>query len=254
MLKIIEHWCLENSMTVNTKKDKSAIMPIGKEAFKNPEFQIHGQRLHVTTRYKYIGFILTSNGSWCQHVKEKILKAQGLLMANARFLADGTIPVKIRLDAGQALVVSQLKYGENAIAVRPYLAKRMESIQTQMNRMILGMPRPAKAAAMRLMLGTPSLRILREVAAIKYLQKVSKLPANRLVKQVFDRSQMGSYEATDLKCHSKDEMIKECQKEMENSHAKRVLEIASGSLHPIFERTTKQRACMAKWIVGARYL
>ena len=44
------------------------------------------------------------------HLDNKIASAKISLEINARFLSDGTIPVKMRMDAGQALVLS-LKYG-----------------------------------------------------------------------------------------------------------------------------------------------
>jgi hypothetical protein len=56
--------------------------------------------------------------------------------------------------------------------------------------MILDMPRPAKAAAMRLMLGTPSLQVVTEKASIKFKQRDSKMAVDRLTRQVFDRGQM----------------------------------------------------------------
>ena len=164
MLKVIEKWCDENSMAVNTNKDKSAIMPIGESADQSPGFKIHGQALEVVDTYKYIGFALTNDGKWDTHLDNKIASAKISLETNARFLADGTIPVKMRMDAGQALVLSQLKYGEAVINVPSHMVGKMESIQTKMHRMILGMPRGAKAAAMRLMLGRPTLRVTRIIA------------------------------------------------------------------------------------------
>jgi hypothetical protein len=68
---------------------------------------------------------------------------------------------------------------------------------------------------------------------------------DRIVRHVFDRGQMNPYEATDLKRHSRDEMIKECQ-EMIDSHTRCVLEIARESTHPIFERTSRHRMCFNK--------
>jgi hypothetical protein len=174
MLKVIEEWCVKNSMVVNTKAEKSAIMPVGRNANRDLEFQIDGKNLHITRKYKYIGFLLTSNGSWCQHISTKTSKAQGLLVANARFLTDRTIPVKIRLEVGQALIISQLRYGENVISIGKHLAQKAESIQTGMHRMILDMPRPwpAKDADET----HTSLQAVRERASIKYRQRVNNMP------------------------------------------------------------------------------
>ena len=62
MVKTIEKWCEENSMTVNTDKGKSAIMPLGKTSELNNEFQIHNKPIDITNTYKYIGFLITKNG------------------------------------------------------------------------------------------------------------------------------------------------------------------------------------------------
>jgi hypothetical protein len=57
-------------MTVNTDKHKSAIMPIGHDVDKNPiMFQIHGRSIDSC---KYIGFTLTADGKWTQHVEKAI--------------------------------------------------------------------------------------------------------------------------------------------------------------------------------------
>ena len=209
LLKTIEKWCEENSMTVNTGKGKSAIMPLGKTSEPNNEFQIHNKPIDITNTYKYIGFLITKNGKWETHINKTITKARGLLTANARFLTDKSIPVKIRLDAGKILILSTLKYGENVIKTPGRLKAKMESVQTQMNRMILGMPRSAKAAAMRLMLGLPTLDQTRKIARTKYLQKVSKLTRDRLIKQVFIRSKMETtnFEETEFRQQTRDNII-----------------------------------------------
>jgi hypothetical protein len=46
-------------------------------------------------------------------------------------------------------------------------------------------------------------------------------------------------------------MIKRCQNEMIDSDTSRELEVARGTMHPIFETTSQHRTCLAQWIIGS---
>jgi exonuclease III len=255
MLTRIENWCNVNSMRVNTKKEKSAIMPIGVHIQETPQFKIHDEPIETVSSYKYIGFTMNKDGKWGEHIEKTISKAYGLLAANSKFLRDNTLPVQTRLAAGQALVLSILKYGENVIPVSAKLAKKMESVQTSMHRAILDMPWGTKAAAMRLLLGRPTLRIIREDARIKYLQKVGCLPRERLVRQIYsktrDKIKERWYSKADLARLIRTKRVDSAQKHLSRSHARRVLKLSNGYLHPIFRKIGKYRECMAKWMIGA---
>jgi hypothetical protein len=122
-------------MVVNTGKDKSAIMPQGTNVIRSPMFRAHGKRLHVTGKFKYIGFLMASNGSWCRHVSKKILKVQGRLMANARFWTERNISqdtTRGRTGRRTGLDRITAKVWRKCDLYEQYLAPKAESIQTKM--------------------------------------------------------------------------------------------------------------------------
>jgi hypothetical protein len=113
-----------------------------------------------------------------QYVSEKILRH------NVRFLTGGPISVRIRLDAGQASIMSRLRYGENVIFYGDPSLRRQKAPRRRCTEWFETCPSQQRLQRW-LMLGTT------------YLQKkISNLHVNRLVRQVFDRGQMNSHVQT----------------------------------------------------------
>ena len=61
MLKILEEYCGENGLTINTKKTKCMTFNKGGRLISR-DFFLNGARLENVRSYKYLGFVLTPSG------------------------------------------------------------------------------------------------------------------------------------------------------------------------------------------------
>ena len=64
LLKILEKYCKENHLLINTKKTKCMIFNKTGRLMRRP-FYLDGVKLEMVRRYKYLGFVITPSGEIC---------------------------------------------------------------------------------------------------------------------------------------------------------------------------------------------
>jgi hypothetical protein len=239
-------------MEVNTTK--TVVMPIGKTAVKDPVFSFRGKRVTIVQEFKYLGFIICDNGRWDTHVRKRILRGRQMIGATAKFLINRKIPNKVRHDVGRALVLSTTRYGQECTKVSAQLRASYESVQNSMNRTIMRLPRYAKAAAVRFVLGQPSMREADRHAQNRYHMRVLKLPESRLVRQTFTESPFSGDPSTSKKELALNLFSSRMERSVEllqDSHSRSAISAADGFLHPALEQSGRQYECLVQWIIGA---
>ena len=77
MLKILEEYCNENEISINTKKTKCMIFNKTGRTMRRP-FYLNGIQLECVRSYKYLGFVLTPSGeilTGLQDLRDRAFKA-----------------------------------------------------------------------------------------------------------------------------------------------------------------------------------
>ena len=83
MLLILEEYCEENKLTINTKKTKILVFkrgPLPNEA----KFHIYGKEIEIVKQFRYLGVVFTTQLKFYAHVEHLIQKAKakiGMLFA-----------------------------------------------------------------------------------------------------------------------------------------------------------------------------
>jgi hypothetical protein len=254
IMQILADWCQDNGMDINATKSK--IMPVGRTACQNPVVMFHNKQAEIVSQYKYLGYIISSNSKWDSHIKDRIQRGKQMLGANAAFLTDRDLPIQLRLDVGSALVLSAAHYGRECTTISSGLRSKYETVQNSLHRMVLKLPYATKTAAMRYILGRPSMKVDSQNTKRSYHQRVRRLPHDRLVRQSFERSQLATEKTSNqnkafLANKVYAERIEEAHESLQNSHAKTVLLASDGFLHPALEQEGKQYESLVQWIVGA---
>ena len=121
---------------------------------------------------KYLG--ITFDRSMCgnEHVTRTILKANKVLVA-LKTMAAARMSQKILAMLFQTLVLSVVEYGFGLLTLSKTQLNRLEVIQNEAMRAILGCTRDTSAEAMRYILGFPTMAERHKLAQVKAFLKVS---------------------------------------------------------------------------------
>ena len=84
MLLILEDYCNENKLTINTKKTKILIFRRGPKLPNTAKFFIYGKEIEIVNQFKYLGVVFTTQLKFYAHVEHMKQKAKakiGMLFA-----------------------------------------------------------------------------------------------------------------------------------------------------------------------------
>ena len=99
MLQILENYCKENGLIINTEKTKVMVFGKGPIPLNSKTFLLQGMQLEIVNEFRYLGVIFTPHLTFSKHVQNIIAKAKsriGVLFARA--------PVKeVHLDLAKQL-------------------------------------------------------------------------------------------------------------------------------------------------------
>ena len=114
-LTILEKWCQDNDFDVNLSK--SGYFIIAKDD-QDREFNFNflGKPFKRIEHFKYLGFLLTNNGSWNEFYEMLINRAKGKLAQCHHFFNSEDISFGTKINIARSLVLSSLTYGSDFIA------------------------------------------------------------------------------------------------------------------------------------------
>ena len=107
-LNIYNKYCKENSLNIN--EDKTKIMIFGKKE-KNLIFVLNGQNIEIVSKFKYLGIIFSSNGSFSEHRKYCKTKATNAMYSLLRKCHTLNLPIDSQIDLFDQTVLPILIYG-----------------------------------------------------------------------------------------------------------------------------------------------
>ena len=137
-----------------------------------PEVYMEDKALKREQHLKYLG--ITFDRSMCgnEHVTRTITKARKGLVA-LKTMAVARMSQKILAMLFQTLVLSVVEYGFGLLTLSKSQLNRLEVIQNEAMRAILGCTRDTSAEAMRYILGFPTMAERHKLAQVKAFLKVS---------------------------------------------------------------------------------
>ena len=138
-----------------------------------PEVSIAGQNIKRDQILRYLGIIFDRALSGKDHVTRVISKARKGLDA-LKVIASLSMPQRILFILFQALILSVVDYGLGLLTLSKAQLDRLETIQNQGMRIILGCTRDTSCEAMRHYLGLDSMSERHKKAQVKAYLKVSR--------------------------------------------------------------------------------
>jgi len=144
-----------------------------------PEVSINGQPIKREETLRYLGIVFDRTLCGREHISRVITKARRGLNA-VKVMARDRMPQRALALMFDMLVLSQIDYGFGILTLSNTQIKRLEVIQNEGMRAVLGCTRDTSAAAMRYVLGLPNMEERHKLAQVKAFLKVCADPKHPL--------------------------------------------------------------------------
>ncbi|MGH7239954.1 MAG: RNA-directed DNA polymerase, partial [Candidatus Saccharimonadales bacterium] len=224
VLADVDEWARQWRFVFNV--DKCGVMVVGERKLKqrkgNPsgkgkeskmkkreKWSIAAGEIKEVDSYKYLGMEREKKRGWAKYVERVVSKGRSRLY---QLMMVGAHQHGLRPSTGKKLaetiVRPVLEYGAEVLAPTQKQAADIERVMVSAGKLITGLPRAALCDAVRGELGWCTMAERREVAKLKYFQRLRTLPSGRLVRKVFERrmeeaKQQRIAKALGLKRHAK---------------------------------------------------
>ena len=196
-LERIGNWCQENNGHIHPDKACVLWCSLNNHAVnaEMPTVTVGGKDIKREQTLRYLGVVFDRTLSGKDHITRIISKARKGLIA-VKTMAYANMPQKTLVILYQALVLSVIEYGLAFVNLSETQLKRLEVIQNEGMRAILGCTMDTSAAAMRYALNFPTMATRYRLAQVKAYLKVSadtKHPLhNKLGRDLHSRLKRGT--------------------------------------------------------------
>ena len=196
-LNRLDDWCEEHNGKLHPDKASVLWCSLNNRSVQDqmPDVSIAGQNIKRDQILRYLGIIFDRALSGKDHVTRVISKARKGLNA-LKVIASLSMPQRILFILFQALILSVVDYGLGLLTLSKAQLDRLETIQNQGMRIILGCTRDTSCEAMRHYLGLDSMSERHKKAQVKAYLKVSrdkKHPLhNKVGREVHSRLKRGT--------------------------------------------------------------
>ena len=176
-LERIGGWCQENNGHIHPDKAFVLWCSLNNHAVsaEMPTVSVGGKDIKREQTLRYLGVVFDRTLSGKDHITRVVSKARKGLTA-VKTMAYANISQKTLVILFQALVLSVIEYGLAFVNLSDTQLRRLEVIQNEGMRAILGCTRDTSAAAMRYALNLPTMATRYKLAQVKaYLRSVQTL-------------------------------------------------------------------------------
>lgn len=177
----IETWCEANNGKIHPGKAQVLWCSLNNHAVKAqmPDVYINGQAIKREDTLRYLGIVFDRTLSGKAHISRTITKARRGLNA-VKVMARDRMPQRNLVLLFEMLVLSQVDYGFGMLTLSNTQLGRLDVIQNEGMRTILGCTKDTSAAAMRYVLGFPTMKERHKLAQVKAYLKVCADPQHPL--------------------------------------------------------------------------
>ena len=144
-----------------------------------PVVEISGTVIQREPTLRYLGVIFDRSLSGKDHITRVVAKARKGLTA-VKMLTYAKMPQRVLVILFQTLVISVVEYGLGLLTLSDTQLNRLETIQNEGMRTILGCTKDTSAEAMRFLLDFPTMRERHRMAQVKAFLRVSADPQHPL--------------------------------------------------------------------------
>ena len=196
-LNRVDDWCSEMNGKIHPDKASTLWCSLNNHAVKAvmPDVTIAGKAIKRDHVLRYLGIIFDRSLSGKDHISRVVQRSRKGLTA-LKTMAGAKMPQKVLLILYQALVVSVIEYGLGLLTLSNTQKKRLETIQNEGMRAILGCTKDTSAEAMRHLLDLPTATERHKLAQVKAYMRVAadkKHPLhNKIGRQYTSRLKRGS--------------------------------------------------------------
>ena len=161
-------YCMKWGITVNTKKTKAMVFKKGGRIAKSDSWTYGGQVVETVNVFKYLGFHLSSSGSFSNGIQERVKSARRALFALKQYFSTNTeILLSTKMKMFNSVVLPVLSYGSEVWGISK--AAPIERFHIQFLKSILHVKSSTPNCYVYGELGVYPLDIDRKVRIIKYV-------------------------------------------------------------------------------------
>lgn len=183
-LHILEKFCSDFNLTVNTAKTKAMIFRKGGRLSRHDKFYYQNCNLEVVSGYTYLGVPFSSSGSFSSAKNHFINKSISATNAMWPILTGGKIGSPAHwFRLFHSLVLSVLSYGSPVWSVTFF--NHLERIQNFFIRKLFNLSMYTPGYIMRLELGQSTISVIIIKLILKFWIRVLKMPDDRLTKKAY---------------------------------------------------------------------
>ena len=173
-LNRIEEWCSDMNGKIHPDKATTLWLTLNNHAVKAemPEVSIDGKAIRREQILRYLGIIFDRSLSGMDHISRVIQRTRKGLTA-LKTMASLKMPQRILVILYHALVLSVIEYGQGLLTLSKAQLDRLEVIQNEGMRAILGCTKDTSAEAMRHLLDFPPAAKRHKLAQVSAYMKVA---------------------------------------------------------------------------------
>ena len=173
-LNRVGEWCNDNNGKLHPGKAGILWCSLNNHAVQAemPTVSINNTVINRVETLKYLGITFNRTLSGKEHIEKTVDKARKGLTA-MKVMAAASMPQRILILLYQSLVLSVVEYGLGLLTLPKYAIARLETIQNQGMRVILGCTRDTSGVAMRYVLDFPTMNTRHKLAQVKAYLRVT---------------------------------------------------------------------------------
>ena len=193
LLSLIDDYLQMKKLRLNVEKSEVVIFKKRKTSGEdNYKFKFNNEELKVSKRIKYLGFVLSENGSLKSHVDELINRgkvAMSAIFRNPTIMGIKNLKMHKRIFNTKILPV--IEYGAEIWGGEA--AQKLESLQLQYYKRLFGLHQTTHSQILKGDMGLFSLKLRRSILMLRFWLKIIRCNEDRLVSAAY--YQMLSYDS-----------------------------------------------------------
>ena len=180
----LEKYCDDWGLTVNVEKTKCIVFKKGGKLGKLDQWSYKKNPLETVKHFKYLGFILSSSGSFSKGISDLAVRGNRALFGLKKIFHENPyMSPDTQISLFQTLVESVMSYSCEIWGFRE--AEEMEKIYIGFLKSILGVRKSTPSAYVHIELGTTPLILKRKERIIKYWFKILNLDNSNPIKKMY---------------------------------------------------------------------
>ena len=168
------NWCHQNNAVINPEKAQVLWCSLDNRIVNGdvPAIACNGVDVGRRPDLRYLGITFDRCLCFAKHIDNVVARARKGLAA-LRVMAGADMPQRLLFAMMQSLVLSSFDYGLGMLTLSKTQVDRMDTVQNEAMRTVLGCTRDTPIIAMRYLLDLPSVSVRHKVAQVKAYMRVA---------------------------------------------------------------------------------